>query len=193
MTEFNFIIDNNSKIVFIIPDLPQKCNYYYEPTVKLHKFDEVTVEYKNVNGDSIELSKDILNEIAGVFNNVLKKLISNKKQLLSGIKKGSLGYVLNHVINEKQDDDLSLFWVWSSREHTATLMYSVEEKIYMEIVPLYPWTFIEPSNEENYISFEEFMKNYKPYVFEVVDKSIAIKWQEQCEGILKMVDSDYLE
>ena len=71
-------------------------------------------------------------------------------------------------------------------------MYNFDEKIYMEIVPMYPWSFDEPADNWNYVSFDEFMKNYKPYVFEIIDRKIAMQWQKQCEDILTSVDSDYL-
>ena len=45
MIEFNFVLDKDSKINMVIPDLPQKINYYYEPTEQLNKFDEAIVTY----------------------------------------------------------------------------------------------------------------------------------------------------
>lgn len=187
MTEFNFFLDKESKINIVIPDLPQKHNYYYEPTDKLNRFDEVTVTYTGDNF-SIVLSKDILNEILHVFNECLKKVIHGKLQLLSTAKTGTLGYTLNNILNEKQDDDISFFWVWSSLNNIDTLFYNIGDEIYLEIVPAYPWTYQEPTAGDGYISFEEFMNNYKPYVVKNISVNTAIQWQRTCEDILKSID-----
>lgn len=189
MKTINFVLDKDKKITIQIPDLPNKVNYYYEPTEKIHKFDEGTVSF--VDKDfNIELKKEILNEIVCPFYALLKKALHNELQLPDITKIGHAGYALNSMLHNKQDDSIPLYWLWAGSEHRSTLLYNANNTIYLEIVPLYPWLYRDKKPSDNYISFDEFMKTYKPYVVETIPIDIAKQWLKQCEELLKNIDSE---
>lgn len=186
MITFDFPISKTKILKISIPDLPEKFNYYYEPTEKLHEFDEATVTF--IDQDScLEINKDMLTQIVTVLHGTLKLLLANNLQIPKQVSPGSLGILLNNKINRVTRADLSNFWMWSSENNNGTLMYNSNDKIYMEIVPLYPWTFVDPNPGDSYISFDDFMKQYKYYAFEPISKETAIEWHNQCEKILTMI------
>ncbi len=69
-----FIIDNNTYFEVLVPELPDKDNYYYQPTEKLHVFDIVTLVYCN-NNIKTEFLQDAAAEILGSLHCVLSKVL----------------------------------------------------------------------------------------------------------------------
>jgi len=189
ITEINFILNEEKKIVVKIPDIKSKFNYYYEPSEKLHKFDEVTVFFVTKDCE-IEIFKDSLDDFIVPFYRLLKKAIANNLELPREIEEGKAGEMLNDYLNERSTLDLKPFWLCSSLKNNDTLLYTKNNKIYMEVTPLYPWTFIEPKSEDNYISFDEFMKSYKPDAVEPILHVIACEWLAQCLEIINLTGLD---
>lgn len=184
MTEIIFKLDTNSFISITIPDLPDKFNYYYEPPGNLHKFDEATTVFRKARRKK-ELHKDILQEAIIPFHFLLKKALAKELPLPAGIKPGEVGKELNKSYNELPHAKVSSFLLWETNKHTSTLLYNFNDLIYLEIVPTYKWSYVEPSKNECYFTFNEFLKSYKPYYVEVIPHYIALEWQNQCEAIIK--------
>ncbi len=178
-------INTHSSINILIPDLKDKFNYYYEPTEQLHVFDEVTVLLKEENREVI-LFKDICREAIAKLKGDLKIALNNELLLPDFIKIGEVGLHYNiDSYNEKPESiDYSYFWLWSTRG-TQTWLYNQNNKIYLEIIPSYPWIFVEPKESDDYITFDEFMKTYQPIAVEEIDHATAQKWLEQCNEILE--------
>ena len=186
-TEFSFIIDNNKKIMISIPNLPLKFNYYYEPTEKLHKFDEATA-YLITMQNQMVLHQDMLDDIILSFEGTLKKVVSNNLPLPSTIKPGNAGAELNMMLNDISDLNMKPYWVWSSLERTHTLLYNYDNKIYLEISPGCPDLFTDkPARTINKL-FKEFMKTHKPYFVIEIPLETAKKWLEQSEQIIQMIN-----
>jgi hypothetical protein len=179
-----FKINQYSSIKILIPDLKDKFNYYYEPIKKLHMFDEVTAVFEKETQQT-SLIIDNVNIVIHNFKEALEYALDNKIVLPDFIKAGELGFYYNiDIYNEKTESvDYSYFWLWSIRG-TQTWLYNQNNKIYLEIGPSYPWLFVEPKKSDNYITFDEFMKTYKPIIIEEIDSAIVQKWLEQCNEIL---------
>jgi hypothetical protein len=191
MTQFDFVLDKEKRISITVPDVASKFNYYYEPTEKLHQFDEATVTFIS-KAKSKEIYEDMIDEILFRFYGTLNRVLYNKIVTPSMVKPGNMGYLLNTLPDEEWDDELSIFWVWSSPKDIQTFIYKINDIIYLEIAPTYPWHYIEPKPGDNYIPFEEFMKSYKPYAVEVIPQPIALEWMNKCEEIIKLIGVESL-
>lgn len=185
-TEIDFILNAEKKLTIEIPDASVKYNYYYDVTEMLNKYDEVAVYYL-CNNTRIEIYKDIIDEFLTVFRAKLKKTLSNSLSLPDRISAGQAGEVINYILNDRSTYDLDSYWVCSSSTNKLTLIYNKNNNIYIEIVPMYPWTYVEPKPEEDYITFEKFMENYKPYVLEIIPYEVADRWLNTCEEIFKQI------
>ena len=81
----------------------------------------------------------------------------------------------------------------------TTWLYNDENNnIIIEMTRDYPWHFIEldsPSEDPDYITYEEFMKDYKPLIYRVIPRYVAITWLEQVmkvyRGLFK-TEQDYI-
>jgi len=187
-TEFNFVLDNKTKILISIPDLQLKFNYYYEPTEKLHKFDEAKVCFVSKQNE-ILLCQDILDHIIQTMHVRLKKASTNNLLLPERLKAGYVGAELNKMLNGISDLNLNPFWMWSALGEVQTLLYNYDNKIYLEIVPTFPDSFDDNSDKPLSELFKEFMKTYKPYFVTEIPIETAQQWLEQSEQIIQMINN----
>ncbi len=190
-----FKIDENILIEILVPNLEDKSNYYYRTSEKLHKFDVVTVLLK-INGVEIVLSIDAINEVLMLLSGSLELALNNKIILPMNIKIGGLGSVFNINTHYERLDSInfSQFWLWSGRGMQSWL-YNRGGKLYLEIAPSYPWLYADPTEEEKldaYITFDQFMKEYKPILVIEIDRSIAQKWLDSCRRILDNLEKGHI-
>lgn len=179
-----FKIDIFNSIKILIPNFKDKFNYYYQPTKKLHMFDEVTVVFEE-KGKQINLIVDNVNIILHKFKEGLECTLNNQILLPDNIKIGELGKYFNIYTDNEEFNKInySLFWLWSGID-VQTWLYNKNNKIYLEISPTYPWLFSDETEEEGYITFDEFMKTYKPITVEEINHATARQWLDQCNDIL---------
>ncbi len=176
-------INNNCSIKILVPNLKDKFNYYYEATEKLHMFDKVTIILKEGNKEVI-IFNDILMEGIIRLENRLKSALNNELDLPAFVDIGNLGYYYNTDTKNGQDSlEYSKYWLWST-QGPQTWSYNKDNKIYLEIVPTYSWLFSDAKEGDNYITFDAFMKTYKPIAVEEIDRATVQKWIEQCKEIL---------
>lgn len=166
--------------------MPDKINYYYEPTEALHKFDEVTACFINKD-DEVELIQDVLNEVLGSFFVALKNALSNSVPPLKDMRPGDVGVLSNYAFHDAYTGYASSVNVWCVK-HVETFIYSLNNKIYLEIAPLYPWHNQDPAEGDNFISFLDYMRDYKSLFVAEVPRDVAQQWLQQSEKILKQVD-----
>ena len=131
----------------------------------------------------------------------LQKALNNELGLHPSIKQ-NLGYMENkysHQLPHLSSDFVkilsktgeSLYWVgldyhvWSAYTTTkpmvATWLYNDDQgNIIFEVTPLYRWSFFPDEPEDpDFITYEEFMQNYKPLLTRVIPRNVAITWLEQ--------------
>jgi hypothetical protein len=184
-----FIIDNNTYFEVLVPELPDKDNYFCEPTEKLHVFDIVTVVYCG-NSIKTELLEDEAAEIIGIPRCVLTEALVSKRILPDHIPLGSAS--LWFSINSEKVDfnvDFGSFWLWDAPSPIQTWLYNKDNKIYLEVSSTYPWLSRDPEPSENYYSFDEYIRNYKPIAVYEISRETAQQWLEQCNTILDTMDA----
>ena len=181
----------------ILLDEQNKINTYGYKTKRLHVFDEVEVGYVH-DGKMIILAKDIVREIVSVFFALLRKSLKNELALDQSFGIGKVGYFFsnnNYMATdesdepEKKDDIFSQYWVWSSPDNIQTWLYNMNGKIYLEISPTYPWLFADPEEGESYISFNEYINNYKPIAIIELQEPLVRTWINQCRDILQAMET----
>ncbi len=191
-----FKINDEKYFELLVPDVTNKFNYSYEPTEKLHKFDKITVAFKeSKKNKEFEVSGDMAYLILETFQFSLKNALDNKTILPNIINAGEVGYYYNIDLSKEEYSeellDFSRCSLWSGKD-IQTWMYNKNNKIYLEISPAYPWFYNEPTDDDNYIPFDEFIKMYKPIAVEEIDPATAQKWLEQCNEILNTIaDQDH--
>jgi len=137
------------------------------------KFDEVIVFWRE-KINKVCIFEDVIQEAIITLYNSLLKCIANQMTLTSNqLEVGRVGEVWNFWTNdltdeaeENENDIFHQYWIWSTRDF-QTWVYQKNGKSYMEISPSYRWHYVEPTENEAVIPFDEFMKQYTSLVVEI--------------------------
>lgn len=184
------IINKTDLIKILVPKFEYKYNYFYKPTESLHICDQITIVFQK--GDTqIELAKNMLDILFEVFKETLNKVINNQLILPKEYEVGKVGYAFNICVENENENDGCFYSIPSAfcnNETTKTWLYNKDNKIYLEISPLYPWLYREPRSCEKYVSFEEYIKTYSPFAVYEISSKKTIEWLAQCNLIVENAD-----
>jgi len=190
-----FQISESQQICIVINE-HDKINIYGYETDGLHIFDEVEVEYIH-SGIVIILTSDIAQYVIATFCTFLEMALKNELLLDTSLVAGKIGYYFSKkkymTIDEsdeleKKDDIFSQYWVWSSSKNIQTWLYNVNNKIYLEISPTYPWLFSDPEEDEHYISFDQYMNSYRFIALVELQESLVQSWINECQMLLQKIE-----
>ena len=189
MPKIDFILSNKERFEIIVPNVDQKFTYYYEPTENLHRHDEVKMFFISEEF-RWELGEDQLGPMLSQFKFVLDQAL-NQELSLNYINHKNFGIAVNnwyyYIINE----DYGKYLIHSTTQPLQAALYNFAGKIFLEIFPLYPWTYRDPELSEQYYSYDEFIKNYKPYIVQEIPVNVAQQWQLQCKELLISINYDF--
>ncbi len=194
---------SESQSIQIIIDENDKVNIYGYETDDLHVFDEVEVRY--IDGEQeVVLAKDIVREIVSVFSASLEKSLKNKLSLDKSLAIGKVSQKYSYLFDD-MDSIFTKYSVWSSPESKIhTWLYNRDNKIYLEISPIYPWLYQTPQFDEHInndkpivivalpndtISFDEYMNNYKPIAVVELQEQRVQTWIDQCDTLLQKIET----
>lgn len=189
-TKIIFKIDN--ALSLIIKNLCYEGNHLY-------RWDPIEIIFKDENSEYIINQHDHLMPQVEQLYDCLQGAISNKLSLLKSIK-ADLGYLWNQDLNhcsitsheqlqKEKDWKGAKYLMWDGNKFD-TWLYNKNNKIYIEITPIYPWHFNKPKAEDNYIPYDEWIKNYKPLVIIEIDKVAAKQWYDQAGKIMQEIEKN---
>lgn len=151
------------------------------------------------------ISRDSIRMVMATLKGLLNLTIKHELKLDHSINK-NIGYLWNEELSEDNSalvHDEEECWIgedylWvSARSNdnlkTATWLYNSDEgEIILEITPVYKWHFDDPETGEAYITYEEFMLNYKPILFRTISKAVAQEWVDQAQNLLNIIERNTL-
>jgi hypothetical protein len=165
----NFAIDQEQRLKIIIPCLPEE----------LFSMDWVDVVYENKKEDffnhKLELHPSITKDIGYLWNEKLSGS-SSCDLVLEEIEEGQKAWVGQQ------------FLIWCGRSLT-TWMYTKNGILFLEITPSYKWHFRDPKPEDQdqFVSYEKFKENYKPFLIAQININTAREWLKQTDRLLKII------
>lgn len=190
-------INNQDQFAFKLPCIIQELEFWDNITIKFKR--DSSLEY-------IVYTKD--NALHGIrmLYHFLQKALAGKKELPSELKNQNLGYLWEEILADKITDyphtmiENTPVWIgqryllWSVAQTCInTWFYSTDGELFFEISPGYIWMFREPEPQsEDFITYEEFIKNYQPLVISHVDRQRAESWLPQLEEILICMEKNSL-
>jgi len=187
----NFSIDKHTKISIPLEDPIEYLGPAYQENILLfYNKHKIVLSDSTIYHDMMELAKS------------LKKALNQELILHSSIIK-DIGYLYNEYHYDDANFTKHTFsngfigWVgclnhlWESLSHFNSLIYNAPDgSIIFEVTLLYPYMYCEPEEEPDYISYEEWIKTYKPYFITTISKETALQWLEQAERIIKIVEDN---
>lgn len=169
----------------------------FESVYRLLPLYDARVIFHNNKDQMIVADVCIIDLLESVIH-LLGKALKTSAQLHISIT-DDIGFLWNKELHGeeglKYEGD---FWVgmrnylWGApgkvQPNLATWIYNdVNGNIIIEITENYFWHHKDPDQGENYITYEEFMQNYKPYFISIISHELASQWIEQAEVLLKII------
>ena len=149
----------------------------------------------------IESAGDVL-----FFVKKLSDAMAGNLRLHSSIQPG-LGYIWNEIFQEKSgffyepsEDGKDCHWVGSNyhlwgthgkdvNPHVTTWLYNDEQgNIILEVTEMYRWSSLEYDSADAipFVSYEDFIKNYKPIFKKIIPKHVAQRWLLQAQQLYEV-------
>ncbi|WP_433944568.1 hypothetical protein [Paenibacillus sp. SN-8-1] len=157
--------------------------------------DLVKINYQSPKSTFVLHEDEIAFGAIETFGVMLNKAIQGELQLAPEYQLLGAGYhwnILTHQIPDCgpfDENPLEKFWLWStpSSNGIQTWMYNINGNICIELSPNYSWHFTEPKVNDEYHSFESFIKNFsivKRFSINVVKARL---WHNKYEEILESI------
>ena len=169
--------------------------------------DDVTLSLHLDTDKKYVLSYDCLQYSISTFRGMLQQALESSLGLHDSILL-DVGLLWNEKAN---DDTVFSFeyeiientehWVglknllWSTpgniKPDLSTWLYNDKNgNIIFEVTPTYHWHYSDPEpDDKDYITYEEFMKNYKPLIIKQIPKDVANEWLSQVNELLKFFEA----
>lgn len=82
------------------------------------------------------------------------------------------------------------YYLWAGNDLVSWLYNDHEGAIIFEVTPFYPYMYPGAEEELNYISYEKWIKNYKPYFIRTISRETAEEWLEKAHFIVEQIDKN---
>ena len=183
-TCFNLKINKKQyfKITIFCPD--KKFN---------HKFDQVKIFFYDNDTKYLLSENDYFMPQIEPFYWRCKVILDEKRQLPPFFNV-DLGYLYNKYMQDDNKEegvndsvDLYHYLVCSGKKYAAWL-YIKNDIIFLQITPIYKWHFNEDINDKNFISYENFSKNYKSFLTIEIPRRIIQKWEKKLKCIVDKLE-----
>jgi len=156
-------------------------------------FDCVTIEYLKEQTEYILYYKDLSGAAIISLKELLEKALNFKLQIENEYKDKGIGYYHSIYTNNIYANKLQ-----TAGTSIGTFIYNDQDKIYIEISPLYEWfnhifdDILEEYNEvkDEDASFDDFLNNYKPIDIVAIDRKVAEKWLEFCCEMIEILKAN---
>ena len=145
------------------------------------------------------LSSDSLRHNLQIFEHQLTKALHNELILHESLK-DDIGYLYNQELQEKPGLSYKKWQgvdQWGGQDYMlwegilVTWLYNnVEGSIILEATPVYPGNFMLPEEQETYQAYDEWIRNYSPYLIQTIPKKTAEKWLELTKKILAHIEEN---
>lgn len=198
MSKYNIIFKlNDIEKIIIEPENPiEELDCCYEAQIIFLQDSK-----KNI------LSKDAVHNNMIILSNLLTKALSNKLQLHKSITE-DIGYIYNqysdYLCNDKSKVQNNFGYtklegrdIWAGNKYnlwnsalTSWIYNDADGSIIFELTPMYPENFFYTKKKPQKIPYQEWIKDYRPYLITKIPHNIAQQWLAQANAILNQIDEN---
>ena len=178
-----------------------ECIMFISPDTNLENlslYQYIFIKYRNEETREVfHITYAWLSTTSAIFKGALQEAIANIIPLDTCIK-NDIGYEYNklyYTFAHNTSIDISS-WVGNKyraidtngndlKSGTLWIYNDAEGKIVLEITPPFATLFFQAYPDEEPISFDEWMKNYKPLLVTTISKETAQHWVQQIDNLTK--------
>lgn len=187
----NIIFRTNNNQQIIIKNICYEKNHMY-------RYDPVEIFFKDKNKEYLISQHDYLMPKVEAFYYYLKDAIENKLELVP--RDENLGYSWNQDLHntviksheklKNQDDWQGIKYLMWGGNAIDTWMYNKDGSLFIEITPGYKWHFQAPEKDEDFVSYENWIKKYRPIKLIEIDSNTAHSWMQKLEALMREIESN---
>ena len=87
--------------------------------------------------------------------------------------------------------------MWETRGNAKLVLSSwlyndADGSIVLEITPSYPWHFKTPNRKEKFITYEQWLQQYKPLAKFIIPNNVASAWKDQIASVLESIEKNVI-
>jgi hypothetical protein len=188
MIHYDAVFELNEKEKIVI--------YSPEPLETLHFCSRALIIFL-YETQYVILNTDSLHEALETFCRLLLQAQAGQLLIDSSLQE-DLGYLYNKSLDPARDTRylmLMNYFLWSPIGNTepkmGTWLYNKsDDSIILEIIPLYRWDFENAENEDDFISLNSFLKEYKPYFIRTIEPQVAQQWYTIARQIVVQIEKN---
>ncbi|MEI4803840.1 hypothetical protein WAZ07_21925 [Bacillus sp. FJAT-51639] len=166
--------------------------------IDIYRYDEIEILIQSSVLEHKLYGDDFIIEAISALNNLLEKVIENKLNFHESLIGKEIGYLCNEYYHDENqwlvyEDNV---WVglkhhlWGTKEYD-TWLYNMDNKIFIEVTPIYKWHFDELEDENQFITYDQFLHGYKTCYVGEITKETALNWLKKCKKIIQIIkDND---
>lgn len=160
--------------------------------------DDIDILFQD-NDMSFRLTHDCLLYLTREFLGKLELVLSDRLSLDPSINE-DIGYLYNKELHGEPgfvytEQEGQKFWIGGrnllfSTPGCSTWFYNDGQgKIVLQITPNYLWHFSKPKKNDNFTTYDEFMKNYTSTATYIISHITAKQWLQQIKNLLENVEA----
>jgi hypothetical protein len=189
--EIKFVLNDNEKIVINLEEPFEVVHCCYQAPITFFFENQIYL-----------LGDEVINYRIGIFSVLLERAIEGKLKLHKSITE-DIGFLFNEYLyclyNEKLKDQTKFvykkskegrsYWIGDSYNlWSSEWIYNNKDgAIIFEVTPVYPYHFVDPTEEPNFVPYAEWIKDYKPFFIKKIPLEIAKKWLKQANDLLETI------
>ena len=193
MKKLIFILDNNEHIEL----------QYFCPSKELFSCTNIKIVLKGEK--NLILYDNFADGALSALKNLLTAALDCRLKKHSSITK-NIGYLWNEEMHDSPGlvykklegrdhwvglSNLLLSETRPGKDSGSSWLYNDDQcTIILEITPSYPWHFRDPKAGEKYITYEEYMKSYKPLLIRTIPRDKAQEWLTQTQQLSKIIEEN---
>ena len=81
------------------------------------------------------------------------------------------------------------YHLWA-KKYVSWIYNNNDGDIIFEVTPFYPYSYCDPQTEPNFITYDQWIKTYQPYLIATFSKETAQEWLDQTKCIIKTIDEN---
>jgi hypothetical protein len=167
----------------------------------LSPFVDAKIELKTPNKQIYKLNDDCIMHTLEILSRVFKLAIDNKLKLHESITK-DIGLLWNEELHDTpgltyENAHGIDYWVglrnllYSPSGGPSSWLYNKDNKVFLEIAPVYRWHHTVPKKNIDYIPYDNFVSNYQPDLIIELDKKNLTTLLNKIDTWLTTINKNY--
>lgn len=191
-----------NEVICLLQNDDVKMDMIFSGSSNINCCEDTSIAFDYLNNKYV-LYNDVIIDALDSLKNLSEKILKNELIIHDSINL-DIGFLQNeyddflwkkNLSKKRKYDFFEIHGNWIGSNYMLfdgrdifTWLYQKNNLIYLEVTPYYKWHSRDPDKGEEFIPYEEWIKNYNPIAIVEIDKKTIQRWNEFST---KMINSMY--